>query len=204
VMFNNKSIIVRKGLPEDATDFINLILSPEPTLFPTLFGSGARNVLQTLFRQKRNLFSFEHSYFIEVNDKKTGMLIGYDGQTEREEALRTGLLLIKYMKLGFLTKIPALLKALKITSRVQDSEYYISNVAVYPELRGNKLGTALLLEAEAEAKRCGAEKITLDASVNNQGAIRLYNRLGYLVVGKPRRVKISGKEFTLVRICKKL
>jgi len=201
-MFNNKSIIIRKGLPEDAVDFANLTLLSEPELFPAMFGSGARNVLQNLFRQRRNLFSFEHSYFIEVDGTKAGMILGRE--KKRGEEWRTGLLMIKYMKLEFLARIPALLKALSLVGRAGGKEYYISSIAVYPEFRGNKLGTTLLLEAEAEAKRCGAEKITLDASVNNQDAIRLYNRLGYLVAGKPRRVKISGKKFAQVRMCKKL
>ena len=203
-MFNNKSIIIRKGLPEDTPDFINLILLSEPTLFPTLFGSGARGVIQNLFSQRRNLLSFEHSYCIEIDGRKAGMLIGYDGQTERKEKWRTGLLLIKYMKLKFFAKIPAMLKALKVVGRAQDNEYYISNVAVYPEFRGNKLGTTLLLGVEEETKRRGAKKSTLDVGVDNQGAIRLYNRLGYSIVGKPRTAKISRKEFVLVRMYKKL
>jgi len=203
-MFNNKSIIVRKGLPEDVPDFANLTLLSEPNLFPAIFGSGARNVLQNLFRQRRNLFSFEHSYFIEVDGIKASMLIGYDGQTQRGEEWRTGLLLIKYMKLGFFTRILSLLKALSVVERAKNNEYYISNVAVYPEFRGKKLGTNLLLKTEEEAKSCGAEKITLHVGVDNEDAIRLYNRLGYLMAGKPRRAKISRKEFTLVRMYKKL
>jgi len=203
-MFNNKSIIVRKGLPEDAPDFAYLTLLSEPELFPAIFGSGARTVLQNLFRQRRNLFSFEHSYFIEIDSRKAGMLIGYDRQTQRREEWRTGLLLIKYMRLGFFTRILSLLKALSVVERAKNSGYYISNVAVYPEFRGNKLGTTLLLGVEGKAKSCGAEKITLDVGVDNEGAIRLYNRLGYLMAGKPRRAKISRKEFALVRMHKKL
>jgi len=203
-MLNNGNIVIRKGLPEDTPDFINLIWLSEPTLFPAIFGSGARGVIQNLFNQRKNLFSFEHSYFIEVDGTKAGMISGYDWRTEREEELRTGLLLIKYMKLGFFTRILSLLKALNVAGRGQDNEYYISNVAVYPEFRGNKLGTTLLLEAEEEAKRCGVEKSVLDVNVENQGAIRLYNQLGYSVVGKQRKAKIGGREFAFLRMCKRL
>ena len=143
--------MIRKGFPEDAQDFTNLILLSEPTLFPTIFGSRARNVLQSLFRQRRNLFSFEHSYFIEVDDTKSGMALGYDWKTQRGEEWRTGLLLIKYMKLEFFARIPALLMALRLVGRAEDNEYYISNVAVYPEFRGAKLRTNLILKMEVEA-----------------------------------------------------
>jgi ribosomal protein S18 acetylase RimI-like enzyme len=205
-MFTSENIIIRKGLPEDAQDFSNLSLLSDPVFCQAIFGSGTRNILQNLFRQRRNLFSFEHSYFIEVNGKKAGMILGYDGKSERGETWRTGLLMIKYMKLGFFIKILALLKlkALSAVGRVEDNEYYISNLAVYPEFRDNKLGTNLLVRAEEGAKRCGAEKMALDVAVNNQGAIRLYNRLGYLIVGKPIRARISRKVFTFFRMYRKI
>jgi len=201
-MFANENIIIRKGHPEDAPDFANLALLSGPTLFPAIFGSGVKGEMQNLFRQRRNLFSFEHSYFTEVDDTKAGMILGYDWKNQGREEWRTGLLLIKYMKLGFFVRIPALLMALRLVGRAEGNEYYISNVAVYPEFRGAKLGTNLLLKMEEEAKSSGAGKIVLDVEVDNQSAIELYNRLGYSVVGKPMRAKISRKNFTLVRMCK--
>ncbi len=202
MMSANKNIIIRKGLPKDAQDFTNLILLSGPNLFPATFGSGARNVLQNLFCQRKNLFSFEHSCFIEVDGKKAGMILGYDWKTQKGDEWRTGLLLIKYMRLGFFTKILSLLKALSVVGRAENNEHYISNVAVYPEFRGANLGTNLLLKTEEEAKSCGVEKIALDVEVDNEGAIKLYNRLGYSIVGKPRRTKINGKEFAFLRMCK--
>ncbi|MBA7710393.1 hypothetical protein ES703_119335 [subsurface metagenome] len=203
-MLTKANIVVRKGLPEDAPDFANLALLSGPTLFPAIFGSGVKGGMQNLFRQRRNLFSFEYSYFTEVDDTKAGMILGYDWKTQRREEWRTGLLLIKFMKLGFFARIPALLKALSLVERAEDNEYYISNVAVYPEFRGANLGTSLILRIEKEAKSSGARKIVLDVDVDNEGAIRLYNRLGYLVVGKPRRVRNKQKDLASVKMCKKL
>ena len=96
------------------------------------------------------------------------------------------------------------MRALSIVRRVENNEYYISNVAVYPEFRGAKLGTNLILKMEEEAKSSGAGKIVLDVDIDNEGAIRLYNRLGYSVVGKPRRVRDNGKDIATVKMCKKL
>ncbi len=203
-MRTKANIVIRKGHPEDAPDFANLALLSGPILFPAIFGSGVKGVMQNLFRQRRNLFSFEHSYFIEVDDTKAGMVLGYEWKTQMGEEWRTGLLLIKFMKLGFFARILSLLRALSIGGRTKDDEYYISNVAVYPEFRGNHLGTNLLLKMEEEAKRCGAEKIAMDVKTDNQGAIKLYNRLSYSIVGKPRRAKINGESFVFFRMCKKL
>lgn len=203
-MFTNKNIIIRKGLLEDTPDFANLIFLSEPNLFPVIFGFSARGVIQNLFRHRKNLFSFEHSYFIEVDGTKAGVIIGYDWHTERGEGWRTGLLLIKYMRLEFFSKFPSLLKALSLVGRVENNEYYISSVAVYPEFRSISLGTNLLLKTEEEARGCGAEKIALDVDVDNKGAIRLYDRLGYSIVGKPSTAKINSKEFAVLRMYKKL
>ena len=75
---------------------------------------------------------------------------------------------------------------------------------MYPEFRNNKLGTTLLLKEDEEAKRCGAEKSTLDVRVDNQDAISLYKHLGYSIAGKPIGVRINGKDFVSVNMCKKL
>jgi len=202
VMTTTENIIVRKGLPEDAQDFANLMLLSAPTLFFNIYGPGAKSVIRYLFRQRKNLFSFEHSYFIEKDGVKAGMIIGYDGKAERAEGLRTGQLFIKYMKLEFFGRITSLLKAWKIFGGIENDEYYISNVTVYPEFRGNKLGTALLLKAEEEVKRCGAKKSILDVDIGNQGAIRLYKQLGYSTIGKPKKTKMNQKEFAFLRMRK--
>ena len=198
----NRNITILKGLPEDAEDFTNLTLLSDPVLLPAICGSGVRSVIQNLFHQRKNLFSFEHSYFIAKNGVKAGMILGYDWKTRRRESWRTGLLLIKFMKLGFFTKFPTLLKVLSVNRRVETSEYYISNIAVYPEFRGSKLGRKLLLEIEREAKRYDAKKITLDVSTDNQSAIRLYSRLGYSIAGKPKSAKINQEKIAFFRMCK--
>jgi ribosomal protein S18 acetylase RimI-like enzyme len=42
--------------------------------------------------------------------------------------------------------------------RVYDGEYYISNIATYPQFRGKGVGKRLMLEGEREANFFGAEK----------------------------------------------
>jgi aminoglycoside 6'-N-acetyltransferase len=54
-------------------------------------------------------------------------------------------------------------------------------LAVLPEWRGRGLGTALLAAAEDWARTQGAERMILDLDVHNEGARRLYERVGYEV-----------------------
>ena len=98
-------IIIRKARPEDAQDFYQLILLSAPTFFPLLFAFNTEEIMRNLFQQSGNFFSFEHSYFIEVNDKIAGMTFGYNWKQKRREELHTGLLLVKYLKWSFFTRI---------------------------------------------------------------------------------------------------
>jgi hypothetical protein len=77
------NIIIRKGRSEDAQDFSHLVLLSAPTFFSLLFASNAAEVIKNLFQQPGNLFSFEHSYFIEVNGKRTEMVLGYNWEQKR-------------------------------------------------------------------------------------------------------------------------
>jgi aminoglycoside 6'-N-acetyltransferase len=54
-------------------------------------------------------------------------------------------------------------------------------LAVLPEWRGRGVGSALLEAAETWARAQGAERMSMDLSSANAGALRLYERMGYEV-----------------------
>jgi ribosomal-protein-alanine N-acetyltransferase len=62
-------------------------------------------------------------------------------------------------------------------------EIHINNVAVRPALRGRGIGTALMHHILAEAVSLGARRATLEVRASNEGARRLYERLGFYVAG---------------------
>ena len=55
----------------------------------------------------------------------------------------------------------------------------IQNLGVIALHRGHGLGTALLLKALHGFQRCGAHRANLEVTAQNDGAIRLYRRLGF-------------------------
>jgi GNAT superfamily N-acetyltransferase len=55
----------------------------------------------------------------------------------------------------------------------------IQNVGVVPALRGRGLGEALLLQAMHGFRRAGFGRVMLEVTAQNDGAIRLYRRLGF-------------------------
>lgn len=58
----------------------------------------------------------------------------------------------------------------------------IQNLGIAPEHRGTGLGTQLLRQALLGFIRAGMKKASLEVTVQNTGALRLYHRLGFRTV----------------------
>ena len=58
----------------------------------------------------------------------------------------------------------------------------IQNVGVTPEHRNCGLGTALLCQAMQGFQRAGLQRVYLEVTAENTGAIRLYRRFGFVTV----------------------
>ena len=197
-------LIIRKGKIEDARDFSHLILLSAPVFFPSLFGDNVSEVMENLFRYPGNIFSFEHSYFVEMEKKIAGMVLGYTWKERDQEELNTGFLLFRYLGWDILTRVPYLLRVQSILGKLVAGDYYISNIAVYPEFRGCGLGTSLLKKMEEEAVERGCKMMVLDVEADNRGAIRLYQKLGYNAGEGSSVVKIKGKSFEFFRMRKNI
>jgi hypothetical protein len=55
----------------------------------------------------------------------------------------------------------------------------IQNLGVTPEHRGRQLGTCLLIKALEGFRKAGIRRAFLEVTAQNDGAIRLYQRLGF-------------------------
>ena len=80
--------------------------------------------------------------------------------------LRAGLVIFNLILLAFEDAVGA-------------DEFHIDLVAVVPSSRGLGVGTALMLKAEEKAESKGKHAMSLGVIAENEGAIRLYERLGY-------------------------
>src|SRR5215216_3119959 len=77
-------------------------------------------------------------------------------------------------------------------------EIHINNVALRPQYRGQGMGTALMHHVLAEGKRLGARRATLEVRASNQGARRLYERLGFYVAATRRNYYSNPVEDALI------
>jgi ribosomal protein S18 acetylase RimI-like enzyme len=62
-------------------------------------------------------------------------------------------------------------------------EQFINNVAVLPNFQGQGVGSQLLAFVEDKAKTTGLGTSSLCVDIENERARRLYERLGYQVIG---------------------
>ncbi|MEW8207076.1 MAG: GNAT family N-acetyltransferase, partial [Candidatus Thiodiazotropha taylori] len=61
---------------------------------------------------------------------------------------------------------------------IPEGDYYIQGIAIDPEFRGRGIGSLLMDDIESRAKADGFSRLSLDVSAKNEGARRLYKRLG--------------------------
>ncbi|MTI80288.1 MAG: ribosomal-protein-alanine N-acetyltransferase [Firmicutes bacterium] len=77
-------------------------------------------------------------------------------------------------------------------------EAHITNVAVKPDNRNNKIGHLLIEHLISEAVRLGANKITLEVRPSNTYARRLYKSLGFEEYGLRKNYYSDTKEDAII------
>jgi ribosomal protein S18 acetylase RimI-like enzyme len=97
-------------------------------------------------------------------------------------------------------RLRGLLAAQAAIEKLGTDEYYLSNVAVYPEYRGRGVGATLIAAAEGQAANAGCSAIVLDVETDNAGAIRLYRKLGFSERWKTAPLLLDGAEFSFFRM----
>lgn len=75
----------------------------------------------------------------------------------------------------------------------------VISIAVLPDHRRRGIGRALMAKAEEVARARGATTVSLEVSVNNEGAIRFYEELGYGVDGLLRGYYSWGEDAHVMR-----
>jgi ribosomal-protein-alanine N-acetyltransferase len=81
-----------------------------------------------------------------------------------------------------------------ILARLAADEAEVLTVAVVPERRQQGLGANLVNAAAEEARRRGAARLFLEVSTRNPAARGLYQRLGFIQVGRRRAYYADGSD----------
>jgi ribosomal protein S18 acetylase RimI-like enzyme len=182
---NPASSTIRPANPDDAQLAFPLTHLSMGELADYLFGIAHLSVnelLAGLFSLQGNRFSWEITDVADWNDEPAGMLVSFPGKEITRRNLATGVGLFKLC--GLLDLLRLAVRAMSVAEGVETyhDEYYLSNLAVFPDLQGSGIGSGLLAHAEEKARKVGLKKCSLIVDTENPGARRLYDPCGYQVV----------------------
>ncbi len=131
---------------------------------------GRRRAMRT-----EGAFSFRNAVVAEADRRVVAGLVGYP-LPERSEP-------VDYAAL------PPILIPLQELECLAPGTWYVNVLATFPEYRGQGYGTRLLRLAERLAAAAGRSGLSLIVADANAGAVRLYQRLGYLELARRPMVK---------------
>jgi len=191
---------IERASAADAADCADLILASAEHFLPAVFGPRIRGALIRMAAGRGTLFSHEHAWMARADGAAAGILLGYTGLQKAAEDPATGLRLFGALGPGLLLRLSRLLRLQRSIGALAPDEYYVSNVAVRPEFRGQGIGSLLLERARAEAAEAGAAWIVLDVETDNEGARRLYERLGFSRRSETRPLVLDGTPFSFYRM----
>lgn len=133
-------------------------------------GCDPLDIGERTYRDPRGDYSFNNATIVETNGAAAGMLLafGMPDAEPRNPGNRPSAddenVFAPYIYLE------------------EPNSWYICGVAIYPQHRGHGLGTRLMQIANQQARERGFSTLSLVVFDQNQGAMRLYERLGYTVV----------------------
>jgi ribosomal protein S18 acetylase RimI-like enzyme len=174
-----------------------------------LFGQGkgysTLQVLASLFLRRGNRVSLNLSYLAERAGQVSGLLLAYPGELLSRLNNMTVWHLMKLFGLVASIHLISVQSAYGDLKETEADEFYISNLAVFPEFQGQGIGTRLMEHAEELARASGFQKCSLIVAFNHKNACHLYEHLGYTVVRSflsehPKVAEGSGGYYRMVKI----
>ena len=125
-------------------------------------GQEILDVGQQRYERDGTAFSYENCTIAEIDGKVAGMLVAFPMHVDADRSD---------------DDIDPVLEP--YADLEEDNSYYVCGIAFFAEFRGRGLGTRLMALAEDHARDKGFRKLSLIVFEQNQGAKKLYNRLGF-------------------------
>ncbi len=162
---------IREGVPQD---YVNDALRLSFDAFAKKFRLGFRDA-DDLIRLFGDSVDTTSCLSATVDGRFAGILTFQSGS---REFYRLSLVAL-FSRFTPVRALRMLGNLLLLSEGVRPDEFIVETLAVDPQFRGLGVGTALLHEAEAQAQALDKRIMSLGVITENEGAIRLYQRLGY-------------------------
>ena len=194
---------LRPAAPRDAEAIGVLLREAGGPVADPVFGFGdPEAAIQNMTRMARRgggLFSWDITTVAEIDGRVIGACSNLPGPEVRRRLRSTIWSVFRVYGIIGMFRLSHRLSALRRGSpEVPEGDYQVVNVAVMPGFRNQGIGRALLEQAHQAAAINGAERCSLTVVIENIGAQRLYDSLGYRAVdeciddGLRRLTGVSG------------
>lgn len=192
-------IALREATPADAPALARLIdIAGEgvPSWLWAQMATGGQSPIEVgeeRARRDTGGFSWRNALVSERDGQVAAMMLGYAiGEPSEED--RAGI-----------ADLPDTLQPFVELEHVAAGSFYVNALATLPGRRGFGLGSVLMRAAEAKAKAQGISRMSIQAYEQNTGAVRLYERLGYIraetrpVLSHPCQPYYDGRVLLLLK-----
>lgn len=204
------ALFLRPAAPDDADRAAGLIYETMGTLGDYLFGQANREdvlrVLAILFVKKGHLLSFQCTTLAEAEGEIVGLVQALPGADLWKAAI--GLVRACAEGLGFGAAIRLAWRGLPLALEpdAEAGEFYVETLAVAPSRRNHGIGRVLLEDAGRRARDLGFPICSLSVMLQNEHALRFYQREGYRIDRKvTTRLRAEGVQYNgFYRMVKRL
>jgi len=178
---SNDETKVRPASPEDAPALAELINFAGEGLPLYLWermaepGEDAWDVGRRRARREQGSFSYRNAVVAERDGRIAGALVAYR-IADAPEPIDP-------------KEVPAMFVPLLELENLALGTWYVNVLAVYPDFRGQGIGSRLLEVASRQAREGGCRGESIIVSDANEGACRLYERCGFRRVAARPMVK---------------
>jgi ribosomal protein S18 acetylase RimI-like enzyme len=171
---------LRRSEKQDAADAAHLILAAAPSLEAVLGDPAtASRAAEAAFRAERTVWSHRFGMVADESGKPVGLVTAFRGRMYGSLALGTGVVLARAAGARHASDLARRGRILqRLLAPIRRQMLYVSALAVVPEYRGRGIGTTLIERVIVGAQRLGLG-VALDAGLEDERALRLYERLGF-------------------------
>ena len=163
--------MIRPATPTDASAVAPLMFQAMEEIVYKMIGKEHREdaiaLLQNLFEQEGNQYSYQNAWVYEENNTVIGSVIAYDGA--QLHTLRAPVLALIRNSYGI---------DIVLEDETAEGELYIDTLSVLPRAQGRGIGSKLV----RHLCEVSSQPIGLLVDVNNPEAERLYTHLGFTYV----------------------
>lgn len=173
--------------PEDAPQAAYLMYLSCPNMAEVLFGgpeSNAIRALRELFPIPNHLYSYTHTFVAEQDGRVVDLFLGFDKNAwEGAQQAMGREVRFRWFKIIRPWHLPRMILAIIDLARtfepLSGEDYLIQMLAVLPEVRRQGVATRLMEYAADQARAKGLRRLVLDVFVENEGARRFYESVGF-------------------------